>query len=159
MKLLIAAVVAAILVLPARADEKAAPKSSWSDFLKNLKNTLSQSAVGGERKAGHNSRAVAAVRGKKQSNMADPNEPAIKGDAKAAKAKREQAYDSELAPSIELLEKGKLDEGLKGLTAFKAAHPKYRVEDVDKAIEGAKAGIAEAAGTPAPPVADTAVKP
>lgn len=151
MKLILTAAVAAMLVMPARAEDKpaAAPsKGGFAEFLKNLKTTLSRSAVSGERKKGRNATSVAAVRGSEQDkkSIADPDEPGIKGDVKAARAKKEQAYDAELAPSIELLEKGKLEEGLKGLTAFKAAHPKYRVEDVDKAIEGAKAGLAEAGG-------------
>ena len=50
---------------------------------------------------------------------------------------------------IDQLSKGKFDEGLKGLEAFKVAHPKHRIEDVDKAIEGAKAMIAEKNGAPA----------
>lgn len=159
MKLILTAVVAAMLVLPARADEKAAPapaKGGWSDFFKNLKNTLSQSAVGGERKKGRGAQGVAAVRGEGQAkkNIADPNEPGLKGDVKAAKAKREMAFDSELETSIDQLSKGKLEEGLKGLEAFKVAHPKHRTEDVDKAIEGAKAMIAEKGGAaPATPAA------
>lgn len=144
MKLILVAVFAALLVTGARAQEKAAPaKSNWSDFFKNLKSTLAQSAVSGERKKGRNAQGVAAVRGKKQGNMADPNEPSIKGDVKAAKARREQALNDELAASLELITKGKPEEGLKGLEAFKEAHPKHMPEDVDKAIEGAKAMVAD----------------
>lgn len=150
MKLILAAAVAAALVLPARADEKSAvpARSGWSDFFKNLKNTLSQSAVGGERKKGRGAQGVAAVRGSGQGrkNIADPNEPGLKGDSRSAKARKELAYDAELESSIDQLGKGKLEEGLKGLEAFKAAHPKHRAEDVDKAIEGAKAMIAEKGG-------------
>lgn len=154
MKLILTAVIAVFLVLPARADEKAAApaKSGWSDFFKNLKNTLASSAVGGERKKGRGAQGVAAVRGEGQAkkNIADPNEPSIKGDSRSAKAKKELGYDLELEASIDQLSKGKLDEGLKGLEAFKAAHPKHRTEDVDKAIDGAKAMIAErASGTAA----------
>lgn len=161
MKLLITAVLAAMLVIPARAEDKAAlpTKSSWSDFFKNLKNTLGASAVGGERKHGKGAQSVAAVRGAGQAkkNIADPNEPGLKGDTKSAKAKKELGYDMELEASVDLLAQGKLDEALKGLEAFKAAHPKHRTEDVDKAIEGAKAMIAERAnGTP--PAASTATK-
>lgn len=158
MKLILAALVAATMILgssteSARAEEKtAAPaKSSWSDFLKNLKSTLSQSAVGAERKRGRGSRGVAAVRGDDQlkKNIADPNEPGLMGDKKSSKAKRERAMDDELAPSIELLSAGKYEEALKGLEAFKAAHPKHRPVDVDKAIEGAKTMIAEKGGAAA----------
>lgn len=160
MKLLITAVLAAMLVIPARAEDKAASpaKSSWSDFFKNLKNSLAQSAVGGERKKGRGAQGVAAVRGAGQAkkNIADPNEPGLKGDTKSAKAKKEMGYDMELEASIDQLAQGKLDEALKGLEAFKAAHPKHRAEDVDKAIEGAKAMIAErASGTPAAPAPAT----
>lgn len=155
MKLILAASVAATLILgastqSARAEDQAAApaKSSWSDFLKNMKSTLSQSAVGGLRKKGKGSRGVAAVRGDDQlkKNIADPNEPGLMGDRKASKAKRERAMDDELSPSIELLSAGKYEEALKGLEAFKAAHPKHMVDDVNTAIEGAKARIAEKGG-------------
>ena len=152
MKLILAAVIAATLILPARAEEAApAPKakSSWGDFLKNLKSALSQSAVGGERKKGRGAQGVAAVRGDDQTkkNIADPNEPGLKGDAKAVRAKRDMAYDLELEAAVDQLSKGKLEEGLKALEAFKAVHPKHRAKDVDGAIEGAKAAIAEKGGT------------
>lgn len=153
MKLFLAAVVAALLVLPARAEEKAAApaKSGWADFFKNLKNSLAQSAVSSERKKGNRAQGVAAVRGSKQGgSMADPNEPSIKGDSKSAKVKKEMAYDAELEVSIDLLNKGKTEEALKGFESFQASHAKYRAEDVAKAIEGAKAMIAEKNGTAAP---------
>jgi len=147
MKLILTAVVAAFLVLPARADGKAAvpAKSGWSDFFKNLKNTLASSAVGGERKKGRGAQGVAAVRGEGQAkkNIADPNEPGIKGDSRSAKVKRELGYDMELEAAVDQLGKGKFDEGLKGLENFKVAHPKHRADDVEKAIEGAKVMIAE----------------
>lgn len=154
MKLILAAVIAAALVLPARAEEAApAPKAkpSWGDFLKNLKSALSQSAVSGERKKGRGAQGVAAVRGDDQTkkNIADPNEPGLKGDAKAARARRDMAYDQELEAAVDQLSKGKLEEGLKALETFKAAHPKHRAGDVDKAIEGAKAAIAEKGVAPA----------
>ncbi len=149
MKIIVAAVIAAALVLPARAEEKAAPaKSGWSDFFKNLKSTLAQSAIGGERKKGRGAQGVAAVRGSGQGkkNIADPNEPGLKGDSRSAKVKKEMGYDLELEAAVDLLSKGKLNEGLKGLESFKVAHPKHRTGDVDKAIEGAKAMIAEKSG-------------
>lgn len=163
MKIIFTAVVAVVLISPACAgDSAAAPKaavpakSGWSDFFKNLKNALAQSAVGGERKKGRGAQGVAAVRGEGQAkkNIADPNEPGIRGDSRSARAKKESGYDMELEAAIDQLSKGKLEEGLEGLGVFKAAHPKHRAEDVDKAIEGAKAMIAErdgasaAAGTP-----------
>lgn len=152
MKLILTAVIAAMLAIPARAGETAAApaKPGWSDFFKNLKNTLSASAVGGERKKGRGAQSVAAVRGAGQAkkNIADPNEPGLKGDSRSARAKKEMGYDLELEAAVDQLAQGKLDEGLKGLESFKAAHPKHRTDDVDKAIEGAKAMIAErGAGT------------
>lgn len=156
MKLIMTVVLAALFILPARAEDsapKAAPaKSGWADFFKNLKDTLSKSAVSGERKRTRGIQSVAAVRGKGQT-YADPNEPGLKGDMKSAKAKKEMAYDAELAASIDLLSNGKVEEALKGLEAFKVAHPKHRTEEVDKAIEGAKAMLAEKNGAPATPPA------
>jgi len=143
MKLILSIAIAAALVIPARAEDapKPAPaKSGWAAFLKNIRDGLSQSAVSGERKKG---RAVAAVRGKKQKNMADPNEPSLKGDKSSAKAKTEAQYDAELEVSVALLEKGELEKGLEGIEKFKIAHPKHRMDDVEKLIEGAKAAIAE----------------
>lgn len=159
MKPLITVVLAAMLVIPVRAEDKAAPaKSSWSDFFKNLKSSLAQSAVGGERKKTRGAQGVAAVRGAGQAkkNIADPNEPGLKGDAHSAKAKRELGYDMELEAAVDQIAEGKLDEGLRGLEKFKAAHPKHHADEVDKAIEGAKAMIAERAnGTPAAATAAT----
>ena len=152
MKLILTAVVAVLLAVPARADEKAAPaKSSWSDFFKNLKSSLAQSAVGGERKKGRGAQGVAAVRGAGQGkkNIADPNEPGLKGDSRSAKLKKEMGYDLELETAVDMIAKGNLDEGLKALETFKKDHPKHKAEDVDKAIEGAKAMIAEKSAAPA----------
>lgn len=150
MKLMLAAVIAAILFLPARAEDKsAAPaKSSWSDFFKTFKENLTKSAVSGERKKVRGAQRVGAVRGKSQT-YADPNEPGLKGDTKSAKAKKEMGLDSELEVLVDLIAGGKVEEGLKGLEAFKAAHPKHQTESVDKAIEGAKAMLAEKNGAPA----------
>lgn len=142
MKHLLAVVFAALLALPARAEEKAVPaKSGWGAFLKNLKNTLTQSAVGSQRKKGRSSQGVAAVRGSEQAKkgVADPNEPILKGDARSTKARKELGYDAELEAAVDLLAAGKTEEGLKALEAFRAEHPKHRREDVSKAIEGAKA--------------------
>lgn len=151
MKLTLIAVLAAMLSVPARAEEKpaAAPaKSSWANFLKNFKNSLAQSAVGGQRKKGRGAQGVAAVRGSEQGkkNIADPNEPGLMGDFRNARVKREMGYDLELEAAVDLLGKGQAEEGLKALEKFKTAHPKHRAEDVDKAIEGAKTMIAEKGG-------------
>lgn len=153
MKLILAAVLAFALIAPARAEDapKAAPaKSSWADFVKNFRNAVAQSAVGGERKKARGAQGVAAVRGKKQKNIADPNEPGLKGDAGSAKERKARLLDDELAPSVELLAEGKFEAALNGLEKFKAAHPKHMTEDVDKAIEGAKAQIAAKGAAPAP---------
>jgi hypothetical protein len=154
MKMILTAVIAAMLVIPARADEKAAPapaKTGWADFFKNLKSSLAQSAVGGERKKGRGAPGVAAVRGSGQGkrNIADPNEPGLMGDAKSARVKKEMGYDLELEAAVDLISAGKPAEGLKALEKFKAAHPKHKAADVDKAIEGAKAMIAEQGAAPA----------
>ncbi len=157
MKITLIAIVAALLILPAHAEEKSAvlAKSSWSDFLKNLKNTLSKSAVGGERKKGRSSQAVAAVRGEEQvkKNISDLNEPFLKGDSKSVKARKETGYDMVLEGAVDQLTKGDIREGLKVLETFQAKHAKYRAADVNKAIEGAKAMIAEKIGTPTAPAA------
>lgn len=144
MKTLIIAVILAGLAIPSRAEGEA-KKQSWSEYFKMLKTSLSQSAVSGERKKGKNAQGVAAVRGDDQSkkNIADPNEPGLKGDAKSQRLKRDMAYDAELASAVELVEKGKFDEGVKALEAFQTAHPKHKAEDVAKALEGAKAMKAE----------------
>lgn len=154
MKLTLIAVLAAMLAVPARAEDKpaAAPaKSGWSDFLKNFKNTLAQSAVGGQRKKGRGAQGVAAVRGSEQDkkHIADPNEPGLMGDFRNARVKREAGYDLELEAAVDLLGKGDAAGGLKALEKFKAAHPKHRGADVDKAIEGAKVLIADKGGAPA----------
>ncbi|MEK7233095.1 MAG: hypothetical protein AAB268_04725 [Elusimicrobiota bacterium] len=153
MKLILAAAIAAMLVFASHAEEKGAvpAKSGWADFFKNLRNALSQSAVGGERKKGRGAQGVAAVRGKDQArkNIADPNEPGLKGDSKSARVKEAIGYDTVLDASISQITQGQLEEGLKGLEEFKVKHPKHRSEDVDKAIEGAKAMIAEKNSSPA----------
>jgi len=156
MKLILAAALAVALIAPARAEDapKAPAKTGWADFLKNLRNTLAQSAVSGERKKARGTQ-VAAVRGKRQKNIADPNEPGLKGDAGSAKERKERALDDELAPSVELLAEGKFEAALKGLEKFKAAHPKHMTESVDKAIEGAKAQMAEKGAAPAAETATT----
>ncbi len=149
MKTLIAVVMLSSLAIPSRAEE--AKKSSWGDFFKNLRSSLSQSAVSGERKKGRNAQGVAAVRGSEQDkkNIADPDEPGLKGDAKSARLKRERARDAELEAAVALIDKGQLDEALAKLAAFQEAYPRHRVEDVSKAIEGVKALKAEKASAPA----------
>lgn len=148
MKTLIIAAILAGLAVPSKAEE--AKKQSWSEYFKMLKTSLSQSAVSGERKKGKNAQGVAAVRGAGQDKgIADPNEPGLKGDAKSGRLKRDLAYDAELAAAVELVEKGKFDEGIKALETFQSAHPKHKAEDVAKALEGAKAMKAEKGGAAA----------
>ena len=155
MKLILAAMLASALIIPAHAEDAAkaaAPaKSSWSDFFKNLKNSLEKSAVAGERKKGRRAQSVAAVRGDDQAkkNIADPNEPGLKGDSRSAKMKKEEGYDKVFAGAVDLIAKDKLEDGLKALEDFKLTHTNYRVEDVNKAIEGAKAMIADKKAAPA----------
>ena len=150
MKLILAAVFAVITVLPARAEDKAAApaKSSWADYFKALKNNLAKSAVSGERKQVRGSQHVGAVRGKDQ-GYADPNEPGLKGDPKSARVKKAMANDSVFEGCVDQISGGKPEEGLKCLENFKAANPKHQTESVDKAIEGAKAMIADKGGAPA----------
>jgi hypothetical protein len=156
MKIVIAAVLAVSLAGLARAEDKkeAAPasKQSWSAFFKNLKATLSQSAVGGERKRGRSAAAVAAVRGDDQAkkNIADPNEPGLRGDMKSRRSAKEVALNAEFDKAVNLIIDNKPEEGLKSLEKLKADNPKYKPEDMDKAIEGAKAMIADKTGAAAP---------
>ncbi len=145
MKSIMIAVLAAVLAMPAVAEEKAAApaKSSWTSFFKNLKSSLSNSAVSGQQKKGRNAAAVAAVRGKKQKDIADPNEPGLRGDAKSRKVQKEMELDAKFDKAVNSIIDGKPEDGLKQLEALKEANPKYKTEDLDKAIEGAKAMIAE----------------
>lgn len=132
-----------------RAEDKPAPtaKESIMTFFKNLKSTLSQSAVQGERKKARGAGSVAAVRGAGQySELADPNEPIIKGDVRAKRAKKTLAEDAEFEKAVSLVLAGKTDEGIKALEDFKARHPKSRnLASVDEAIAKAKALAAEKA--------------
>lgn len=137
-----AALAALLLAGPARADDpKAAPtsKDSVMTFLRNLKLSLAQSAVQGERKKQRNA-AVAAVRGESQQmDAADPDEPTLKGDARAEKARRAQAEDADLEKAVDLVLAGKTDEGVKALEAFKAKHPKsHSLARVQEAIDKSK---------------------
>lgn len=158
------AVLAALLAAaPSRAEDKPAPttKESIMTFFKHLKDSLSQSAVQAERKRGRVG-AVAAVRGADQSSsLADPNEPALKGDLRAKKAKLAAAEDAEFAKAVDLVLAGKPDEGVKALEEFKSKHPKSRnLDKVQQAIDEAKtltsgaadkAAAAPASAAPAAP--------
>ncbi|MBI3564112.1 MAG: hypothetical protein HY079_02825 [Elusimicrobia bacterium] len=141
-KIIAAAFAAFLLAAPARADEaKPAPtaKQSVMTFFKHLKESLSSSAVSGERKRGRVG-AVAAVRGADQkSALADPNEPVLKGDLRARKDKAAAAEDAEFAAAVDLVLKGQTAEGVAALEAFKTKHPKSRnLDKVSEAIEQAK---------------------
>jgi hypothetical protein len=153
-KILTAALAALLLAGSARAeDPKPAPaaKDSIMTYFRHLREALSQSAVAGERKkGGRRSTSVAAVRGASQSStLGDPNEPTLKGDARSKKDKVSLAEDAEFAKGVDLILAGKTDEGVKALEAFKAAHPKSHVTDVQDALDHAKALTAAPAPEPA----------
>ena len=152
-KNILAAILSALLLTSvARAEDKPAPtaKESIMTFFKNLKSTLSQSAVQGERKKARGAGSVAAVRGAGQySELADPNEPILKGDVRAKRAKKALAEDAEFEKAVSLVLAGKTDEGIKALEAFKVKYPKSRsLASVDEAIAKAKALAAEKAESP-----------
>ncbi|HXS99958.1 MAG TPA: hypothetical protein VN915_04745 [Elusimicrobiota bacterium] len=161
-KIATAALAALLLSGSVRAeDAKPAPtaKESVMTFFRHLKESLSQSAVQGERK--HNRvGSVAAVRGADQSSpLADPNEPVLKGDARSKKDKAQMAEDAEFGKAVDLVISGKTQDGVRALEAFKAQHPKSRdLAKVEQAIDEAKGLIAaKPAEVPAPAaVASTA---
>lgn len=161
-KIILAATLNALLLTGAvRAEDKPAPtaKESIMTFFKNLKSTLSQSAVQGERKKARGAGSVAAVRGVGQySELADPNEPIIKGDVRAKRAKKALAEDAEFEKAVSLVLAGKTDEGIKALEEFKVRYPKSRnLASIDEAIAKAKALAAEKAEkTAESPKAETA---
>jgi len=161
MKLAAAALAALLLSGAARAeDAKPAPtaKESIMTFFRHLQESLSQSAVQGERK--HNRvGSVAAVRGRDQySTQGDPNETSLKGDARSKMEKLAQAEDAEFAKAVDLVLAGKTQDGVRALEAFKAQHPKSRnLAKVDQAIDEAKGLIAaKPAEVPAPAAAAAA---
>jgi len=154
-KISTAALAALLLAGSVRAeDAKPAPtaKESVMTFFRHLKESLSQSAVQGERK--HNRvGSVAAVRGADQSSpLADPNETTLKGDARSKRDKAQLAEDAEFSKAVELVLAGKTQDGVRALEAFKAQHPKSRsLAKVDQAIDEAKGLItSKPAEIPAP---------
>jgi hypothetical protein len=173
-KLMFAAFAALILSSPAMADDASASApppaahktpmtylkpagDSVMTFFHHLKEALSQSAVSGERKKGHQAVSVAAVRGADQSSsrLADLDEPVMIGDAGSTRDKAAMAEDAEFAKAVDLVLAGKSAEGVKALEAFKAAHPKSHSDDVQKAIDqantlNASAAPAPSGGAPAP---------
>ena len=108
-------------------------------FFQHLKESLTQSAVQGQRKRNRVG-SVAAVRGAPQdSPLADPNEPVLKGDARSKKDKIAMAEDAEIEKAVDLVLTGKTDDGVKALEAFKSKHPKsHNLDKVQQAIEVAK---------------------
>jgi hypothetical protein len=158
MKLLAAALAALLLAGSARADDKPAPtaRESVMTFFRHLKESLAQSAVQGSRKKSRVG-SVAAVRGADQSSsLADPNEPALLGDARSKKEKAAMAEDAEFAKAVDLVINGKTDEGVKELGEFKTNHPKSRnLDKVQQALDRAAALSAEQAAA-APPAAPDA---
>jgi hypothetical protein len=161
-KTLIAALAALTLAGPVRAQDAkpaASPKDSIMTFFKHLKESLSQSAVQGERKKNaRRSGSVAAVRGASQSSsLGDPNEPVLKGDVRSRKDKLAMAEDAEFSKGVDLVLAGKTDEGVKALEDFKAKHPKsHNLEKVQQAIDQARA---LSAAKPAEAAAPDAAKP
>ncbi|MBI4371217.1 MAG: hypothetical protein HY552_02850 [Elusimicrobia bacterium] len=161
-KILAAALCAVMLSASARAEEApaasapapavpaspAAPDVSGSvmTFFRHLKSSLSQSAVSGERKKARGA-AVAAVRGRSQaSDLADPDQPALKGDRRSRRDRLAAAEDAELEKAVDLILAGKLEDGIKALEAFKAAHPKSRsLKSAEEALQKAKELAAPAA--------------
>lgn len=142
-KILVVALVSLLSAAPAFAqDAKPAPtqKQSIMTFFRHLKESLSQSAVSGQRKKAKTG-AVAAVRGEDQkTSLSDPNETTLKGDPRVKKEKAVAAEDAEFAAAVELVLQNKPNEGVAALEAFKTKHPKsHNLDDVQKAIEQAKA--------------------
>jgi hypothetical protein len=133
------------------ASAASAARESVMTFFRHLKLALTDSAVAGERKK-NRSAAVAAVRGAGQSSeLANPDEPSLKGDAAAAKIQAARAEDAEIEKALDLLIAGKTDEGIKALEAFKTSHPKSRsLPDVQQALDKAKSLNDGAAAAPAP---------
>lgn len=164
MKTISFAVLAVLLVSPARAaDEKAAapaaaapapakPSFSFGGFLKNLRESLEKSAVAGERKKGRGA-SVAAVRGAGQANeLANPDEPTLKGDYRSRKMAKQAAEDAELLKAAQLAEKDPAA-GLAAFQDFQKKYPRSHQEDVEKAIAGLQAAAASAAAPAAEPAA------
>lgn len=144
-KTILTILAAAALALPAGAADEKPAKGGFAGFFKNLKAALSQSAVSGQRNKTRGA-AVAAVRGKTQADaLANPDEPALVGDAKTRKAAKAAKLDEELVKLAELAESGKYDEALKGFEEFKKKNPKHQKETVDDAIAQLKAKLAEGA--------------
>ena len=141
-KITTAALAALLMTGSVRADDaKTAPTAQESvmTFFRHLKESLAQSAVQGQRK--HNRvGSVAAVRGADQSSpLADPNEPALKGDARSKKDKIAMAEDAEFAKAVDLVLAGKIDDGVKALEAFKVKHPKsHSLDKVQQAVDEVK---------------------
>jgi TolA-binding protein len=127
---------------PAAPAAAAAPtvQESVMTFLKNLKLALTQSAVAEQRNKTNSTAAVAAVRGKDQtSDLANPDEPSIKGDVAAAKAAKLRAEDAEFEKALDLILAGKIDDGIKALETFKIKHPKsHSLPSVQEAIDKAR---------------------
>ncbi len=156
MKTAALALAAVLLAAPAapvlaQAQEKPAaqPAFSFGGFFKNLKASLEKSAVSGERKKGRGAANVAAVRGAGQkSELADPNEPTLKGDSRSKRMAKKAEEDAELLKATELVEKGKNAEALAAFQKFSADYPKSHKEDVAQAIEALKKQLASAEAAP-----------
>ncbi|MDX6769483.1 MAG: hypothetical protein SF051_08120 [Elusimicrobiota bacterium] len=156
MKTVAFVLVAAVLAVhaapaAAQAEEKTAakPAFSFSGFFKNLRDSVEKSAVAGERKKGGRA-AVAAVRGAGQkSELADPNEPTLKGDSRSKRLAEKAAQDAEIYEATKLVEAGKHAEALAAFEAFQKKHPKSHKENVATAISELKKALAGAEAAPA----------
>lgn len=149
MKTLAIAALISLLGAAAHAADASAKKLSWSEYLADLKNRLTSSAVGEQRKA-HG--IVAAVRGKNQANKAatDPEETQLKGSAKDRKAKETMELDKKFENAVNLLIDKKFDAGIAALEDLQKNNPKYKTEDVQQALDGAKVELAAKNNQPVP---------
>lgn len=148
MKTITLAALVALLAAPAFA-QGTAKKLSWSEYLKDLKNRLTTSAVGEQRKA-HG--IVAAVRGADQDkkNMADPENPTIKGSKKDKRAKETLELDKKFEDAVNLLIDKKFEPGIAALESLQKDNPKYKTDDVTAALDGAKLELAAKNNQPVP---------
>jgi TolA-binding protein len=136
----------------ALAAEAPSAGDSLKTWFQNLKQGLSDSAVGGHFQKGRGIAAVAAVRGDRQT-LLDPNKPHWKLKS-AAERKADKAERQEFSSAVDAIVAGKIAEGSAALDAFIKAHPKSPyLKEAQKARE--KASELEKAA----PAAEPQVKP
>ncbi|MFA6002507.1 MAG: hypothetical protein WC881_00410 [Elusimicrobiota bacterium] len=131
---------------------QAQDKNKWDSlttYFKNLKQGLTDSSVEGQYQRGRGT-VVAAVRGQAQDDgKAELDKPLMKDPAQERKRKQERAERREFEKAVDLINEGKLGEGIAALEAFEKAHPKSaRLAEVRearaKALELKEAQKAEA---------------